>query len=370
MSNEAEVSATAGGAAEGTPEGSATSAPVVVERGPESLHGGATAQAPTGGLDEILRRLTDFESSIRREITELTNRTATEFKNVHERIHRSRETERRLDSTFRSTTTTSMPAPMPSDVKPAKMKTLDSTSTTEIRNWFRHARGYLKYYGVDPNEPRSVFWAAGHFDGPLQEWFHSMCVKSEDEVAGGMTSVTELEDRLITNFAGRRPAEQARLNLDKARQRRNVLRYANYFREQLLELPHRHEADNVHDFIKGLKPSIHREVKLKDPRTLNEAVETALRAEAAEQEAEYSNKNANRTARLNAMDDGDSDYSQEEPTDDSDEDSPQADLKAAEARIKLSSAEQKRRREGRLCYRCGQSGHVAKECKNKPRPGK
>jgi hypothetical protein len=56
---------------------------------------------------------------------------------------------------------------------------------------------------------------------------------------------------------------QARLNLDKARQKTPVMKYANYFREQLLELPHRHEPDNVHDFQRGLRPSTHKEVALK-----------------------------------------------------------------------------------------------------------
>jgi hypothetical protein len=54
---------------------------------------------------------------------------------------------------------------------------------------------------------------------------------------------------LKQEFCGRTPAEQARLNLDKVRQKTAVLKCANYFRElQLLELPHRHEEDNVHDF--------------------------------------------------------------------------------------------------------------------------
>jgi hypothetical protein len=88
-----------------------------------------------------------------------------------------------------------------------------------------------------------------------------------------------MEKSLIQEFCGRTPAEQARLNLDKARQKTTVLRYANYFREQVLELPHRHEEDNVHDFHRG--PSIHKEVALKNPKTLHEAIQAALRAEAA-----------------------------------------------------------------------------------------
>jgi hypothetical protein len=57
-----------------------------------------------------------------------------------------------------------------------------------------------------------------------------------------------MEKSLIQEFRGRTPAEQARLNLDKARQKITVMKYANFFREQLLELPHRHEEDNVHNF--------------------------------------------------------------------------------------------------------------------------
>jgi hypothetical protein len=82
-----------------------------------------------------------------------------------------------------------------------------------------------------------------------------------------------MEKSLIQEFCGRKPAEEARLNLDKARQKTTVLKYATYFREQLLELPHRHEGDNVHDFQRGLRPSIHKEVAMKDPMTLHEAIQ-------------------------------------------------------------------------------------------------
>jgi hypothetical protein len=74
-----------------------------------------------------------------------------------------------------------------------------------------------------------------------------------------------MEKALIQEFCRRTPAEQATLNLDKARQKTTVLKCANYFREQLLELPHRHEKDNVHDFQRGLRPTVHKEIAMKSP---------------------------------------------------------------------------------------------------------
>jgi hypothetical protein len=92
---------------------------------------------------------------------------------------------------------------------------------------------------------------------------YSQVAQIGDEVGGGLSGVFEMEESLIQEFCGRTLAEQAKLNLDKARQKTAVLKYANYFRKQLLELPHRHEEDNVHDFQRGLRPSIHKEVAMK-----------------------------------------------------------------------------------------------------------
>jgi hypothetical protein len=109
------------------------------------------------------------------------------------------------------------------------------------------------------------------------------------------------------------------LDLDKARQKTTVLKYANYFREQLLEFPHRHEEDTVNDFQRGLRPSIHKEVALKTPKTLHEAIQAALRAEAAKTKIETTQRS---TCRLNVIEE-DSDFSEaaEEVDNDSEEDS-------------------------------------------------
>jgi hypothetical protein len=86
-----------------------------------------------------------------------------------------------------------------------------------------------------------------------------------------------------------------------------------------LELPHRHEEDNVHDFQRGLRPSIHKEVALKNPKTLHEAIQAALRAQAAETKIETTQRS---TCRLNAIEE-DIDFSEaaEEIDSESDEDS-------------------------------------------------
>jgi hypothetical protein len=114
-----------------------------------------------------------------------------------------------------------------------------------------------------------------------------------------------MEKSSIQEFCGRTPAEQARLNLDMARQKTTVM-YANYFREQLLELPHRHEEDNLHDFQRGLRPSIHKKVALKNPKTLHDVIQATLRAEAAETKIETTQRS---TCRLNVIEE-DSDFSE------------------------------------------------------------
>jgi hypothetical protein len=86
-----------------------------------------------------------------------------------------------------------------------------------------------------------------------------------------------------------------------------------------LELPHRDEEDNVPDFPRGLRLSIHKEVALKIPKTLHEAIQAALRAEAAETKIETTQRS---TCRLNVIKE-DSDFSEaaEEVESESKEDS-------------------------------------------------
>jgi hypothetical protein len=130
-----------------------------------------------------------------------------------------------------------------------------------------------------------------------------------------------------------------------------------------------------------LRPSIHKEVALKTPKTLHEAIQAALRAEAAETKIETTQRS---TGRLNVIEE-DNDFSEaaEEVDSKSEEDSHGAtDEKPRELyEIRRLTQEEVDRfmKEGK-CFNCHKKGHIAIDCpyrrskKNertrKPRPGK
>lgn len=338
---------------------------------PMGTPAGPTLPIAPGGSDATSERRQPTSSELTAEVirisrlvqdltvgfTELRGYVERGFRHTEERINRSRAAENEIRTELQSDRTTSMPDLMPRDVKPSKVPNISSTVTDDLRNWFRHARGYLKYYGVNPEESRSVFWASGHLEGPLSKWWHSRVALSGDDVGGGYTGITAMEASIIQEFCGRTPAKQARLNLDKARQKTTVQKYANYFREQLLELPHRTEEDNVHDFERGLRQSIRKEVALKNPKTLADAIQAALSVEAAEREVEAS-------GRLNYMAENSDDEDCEDGREDAsvDNDSATNPEQALYMARRLTADEvEKYKKEGK-CFICQEKGHIASKC--------
>eukprot|EP00873_Tetraselmis_striata_P038470 jgi/Tetstr1/458734/TSEL_045123.t1 len=366
---------------EETPPEDSGSCPVAATAGeaqPIPLEGGQEGTQPTlATMMSMLQRLADrvetmsTEQAKMQDVAQATTAAMAEIRRLDEyvrqgfshfddRVNRSRVVERQMRDQLRSARTSDMPGLMPSDVKPAKIEKLSTTNIDELRNWFRHARGYLKYHNVNPEEPRSVYWHMAIFtdlypSGGTRKWR----VRTT-KLAAVLTGITHMEAALITEFCGRTPAKQARINLDRATQRTTVQKYANYFREQLLELPHRHEEDNVHDFQRGLKPHIRKEVALKNPKTLAEAVQAALAVEAAERETDVHREI--RRERLNIMDDDGDDDEQYYSSAEGEATEQEDDLLMAR---RLTEEEFERfKKEGR-CFICRAKGHVASACPSK-----
>jgi hypothetical protein len=148
-----------------------------------------------------------------------------------------------------------------------------------------------------------------------------------------------------------------------------------------LELPHRHEEDNVHDFQRGLRPFIHKEVAFKNLKTLHEAIQVALRAEAAETKIETTQRSP---CRLNAIEE-DSDFWEvaEEVDNESEEDSHGATnekLRELYEIRRLTQQEVDRFKKEGKCFIRHKKGHIAIDCSDQrnmkndktriPRPGK
>jgi hypothetical protein len=73
-----------------------------------------------------------------------------------------------------------------------------------------------------------VYWVPSFLEGSLSKWWYSQVAQTE-EVGGGFSGVSEMERALNQEFCDKTHTEQARLNLDKARQKTTVIKYAYLF---------------------------------------------------------------------------------------------------------------------------------------------
>eukprot|EP00873_Tetraselmis_striata_P019266 jgi/Tetstr1/439530/TSEL_027959.t1 len=141
--------------------------------------------------------------------------------------------------------------------------------------------------------------------------------------------------------------------------------------EYFLELPHRPEEDHVHDFQRGLKPWFRKEVALKNPKTLANAVQSALAVEFAEREADR-DTHRGRLAAINNTDDGSDsgdrdDGEAHKSNEKSDEESDEVrDLMMA--RRPTADEVERYKKEGR-CFVCMEKGHIANACPKKKNKG-
>lgn len=147
--------------------------------------------------------------------------------------------------------------------------------------------------------------------------------------------------QLKAQFQPINTAETARTRLDRLRQTTSVLLYNTAFRELMLELPHMHEEDRIHTYIKGLKPNVASLVAMSRPTTLLEAQQSA--------------------------DTADSIQFQHLPRRNFDNPRPHPDYKGPtpmdlDAISKLTDSERERLRKNGGCFRCRKTGHMARNC--------
>jgi hypothetical protein len=260
-----------------------------------------------------------------------------------------------------------MPLPAPFAGKPR-----------EARPWVNRVRAYLRVSRC-ASEFEGILFASALLQGDAAGWFMALQAREENE-AGGFDSFDEFAEALTDQFEEKFPADRARDRISALRQRASVASYAAELQSLLVHLPRRDEGDNVHTFIRGLKPAIARQVATAIPTSLSQAITIGIKADAAMFQVSRAQGDSRGDHRgdhprgsgsgpqpmdLNAVDsDSDSSGPSSSPSSPSPSIASTAEVHATAAGPSKGRARRSLRelRAEDACYYCGQKGHFKDKC--------
>ena len=335
---------------------------------------------------QAFQELSAYVRQVADGLRQLDTRLTRDFAALNDRVNWSRHREEQLHGNFEGLRQrveqpgVNAMATLPSLMKLPKLGSIDGKDEKKLRRFFRKVEGYLAAYQLPFDDHRAIFFVAQFFEGNLEDWWENRQRLTGDNIRAGFDNVTGLRDAVFAEFRGRDPAEEARDLLAGARQTGSVKDFANYIRRQLLYVPDRSDADNLHTFKRGLRGSLAAPLAMRKPKSFAEAVELALEIEAARNYARKPSEE--RRPQLYHLR-GDASKGEanadDEMSDDGVWDSEDSDYAESEeeGRLNVGRADERRkarppeevareRKENGKCYACGKKGHLARECKQRP----
>lgn len=151
------------------------------------------------------------------------------------------------------------------------------TGGYEIDAWVRDMRVQFSFYGarVFPDEASKVRHAAMFLKGRAAEWW-----EAEDKSTGVETSWDQFVERLRERYRPMQAAVVARERLRRLKQTGAVSAYADVFQKELTPIKDMSASDQIFNFVSGLSSAaVANKVREKEPKTLHEAMDIAVRAE-------------------------------------------------------------------------------------------
>lgn len=285
------------------------------------------------------------------------------------------------------------------------------TGGYEIDAWVRDMRVQFSFYGarVFPDDTAKVRHAAMFLKGRAAEWWDA-----EDRSTGVENSWDLFVERLRERYRPMQAAVVARERLRRLKQTGTVSAFADVFQKELTPIKDMSASDQIFNFVTGLSSvAVANKVREKEPKTLHEAMDIAVRAEVflsagrfGQGQSHFGGRAASTTSASVPMDVNALQTQAEieeqlqessERTAASDSDNAQSEFSAAlmakvEAMVQhrvaammqakgginfngandrvpgLKASEiEKLRAEGR-CFRCKQKGHSKRDCPKGPKP--
>jgi hypothetical protein len=151
------------------------------------------------------------------------------------------------------------------------------TGGYEIDAWVRDMRVQFTFYGarVFPDDAAKVRHAAMFLKGRAAEWWDA-----EDKSSGVESSWERFVERLRERYRPMQAAVVARERLRRLKQTGAVSAYADLFQKELTPIKDMSASDQIFNFVTGLSSvAVANKVREKEPKSLHEAMDTAVRAE-------------------------------------------------------------------------------------------
>ena len=282
-----------------------------------------------------------------------------------------------------------------------------------IDTWRRRLEKQFEFYGagVFPTEDARIRYAVMHLEGGAMDWWDKILQSDKDKIVTWDLFVEALHSR----FRPMQASHMARLRLAALKQTGPVAAYVNVFQREMTPITDMGTADQIFNFRQGLKPYIAQRVLEKMPKTLHEAMDIAILADAHTSKTGtgvashfYQNRNgasssSQRNTTASSSDHMDlsainQDDSIRPPTFHEEESSPSSgsndmmrefnrmknELKkfqteaaisalgssssSSSSRVQVSKEEFEHCWKNRLCLNCKKPNHTAKECRGKFQP--
>jgi len=276
------------------------------------------------------------------------------------------------------------------EVAPVKPETFTGSAKSNPDRWLKEMERYLRVGGI-PSD-RWSYHASAYLRESASTWMESV----ERDHADGLSWQT-FQTLFLTRFRPLEASRTARSTLATLRQKTSVDDYNNRFRDLIKYCDDMALEDQLMAYQRGLKPDIESEVYRMDPKTLEEAMRVAVRADMRqfmrqrERNGRFTfngnNNNANRNGQfhsrrpfqsnntgsapmdLSAMQDGDVDVNTA-----SDVEEGAGEVSALNSNSSrqvrgptpnMSSDQLQHCRKNGLCFWCKSKGHMARDCSRK-----
>lgn len=151
------------------------------------------------------------------------------------------------------------------------------TGGYEIDAWVRDMRVQFSFYGarVFPDDTAKVRHAAMFLKGRAAEWWDA-----EDKSTGVESSWDLFVERLRERYRPMQAAVVARERLRRLKQTGTASAFADVFQKELTPIKDMSASDQIFNFVSGLSSvAVANKVREKEPKTLHEAMDIAVRAE-------------------------------------------------------------------------------------------